>query len=115
MVCIRYISVSTLHKGDDDDDDDDDYDDDNTSTTYRESTKSRNYKQTATMGTAHILWKSTNVTGQNIQQEKQHHMWHELQTQNSFQIICPRKMVCFRYIIVNTLQKLNDDDDDDDD
>jgi hypothetical protein len=24
MVCFRYISVNTLHKGDDDDDDDDD-------------------------------------------------------------------------------------------
>jgi hypothetical protein len=29
MVCFRYISVNTLHKGDDDDDDDDD-DDNNT-------------------------------------------------------------------------------------
>jgi hypothetical protein len=26
MVCFRYISVNTLHKGDDDDDDDDDDD-----------------------------------------------------------------------------------------
>jgi len=24
MVCLRYISINTLHKGDDDDDDDDD-------------------------------------------------------------------------------------------
>jgi hypothetical protein len=29
MVCFRYISVNTLHKGDDDDDDDDDDDNSN--------------------------------------------------------------------------------------
>jgi hypothetical protein len=28
MVCFRYISANTLHKGDDDDDDDDGVDDD---------------------------------------------------------------------------------------
>jgi hypothetical protein len=33
----------------------------------------------------------------------------------SYNTIYPRSMVCFRYIILNTLYKGNDDDDDDDD
>jgi hypothetical protein len=31
MVCVRVVSVNTLHKGDDDDDDDDDDDNNNNS------------------------------------------------------------------------------------
>ena len=30
MICLRYVTVSTLHKGDNKDDDDDDDDDDDT-------------------------------------------------------------------------------------
>jgi hypothetical protein len=33
--------------------------------------------------------------------------------QNSCSTIHPRNMVCFKYIIVNTLHKCDDDDDDD--
>jgi len=48
MVCLRNISVDTLHKEDTDDDDDDDDDDDNNNNnnraTYQESRKSRNCK-----------------------------------------------------------------------
>ena len=35
--------------------------------------------------------------------------------QNSCNTTYPRNMVCFRYIIVNSLHKEDDDDDDDDD
>ena len=35
--------------------------------------------------------------------------------QSSSNIIYPRNMVCFRYIIVNTLHKSDNKDDDDDD
>jgi hypothetical protein len=38
-------------------------------------------------------------------------MHHEFYLQNS----CPRNMVCFRYVILNTLHKGDDNDDDNDD
>ena len=47
MVCLRNISVDTVHKGDTDDDDDDDDDDDN----------NNKIQKTAILGTAHILRK----------------------------------------------------------
>jgi len=44
-------------------------------------------------------------------------MYHKLLIRNSCSTLCPRNMVCFRYIIVNTLHRggTKDDDDDDDD
>jgi len=42
---------------------------------------------------------------------------HKLSIQNSCNNVYPRNTVCFNYITVNTLHKVdnNDDDDDDDD
>jgi hypothetical protein len=45
MVCLRNISVDTLHKGDTEDDDDDDNNKNNTLATYREITKLMNYRK----------------------------------------------------------------------
>ena len=43
--------------------------------------------------------------------------WHVAQTvmRHSCNIIYPRNMICFRYIIVNTLHRGDNKDDDDDD
>ena len=61
---------------------------------------------TAILGTAHMLRKvlmlkyRTFNMGHNITCT-----FHKLYLQNSCNTIHPRNMVCFRYIIVNTLQK----------
>ena len=59
IVCLRNISVDTLHKGDtednDDDDDDDDNNNNNNSATYQESAILRNCKN------SHI-WHCTHTT-----------------------------------------------------
>jgi hypothetical protein len=49
IVCLRNISINTLHKGDDDNDDDDDDDDDDNN--------NDKLQKTAILGTAHILRK----------------------------------------------------------
>jgi hypothetical protein len=50
MVCLRNISVDTLHKGDTDDDNDDDDNNNN-------NNKVKELQKTAILGTAHILRK----------------------------------------------------------
>ena len=60
MVCLRNISVDTLHKGDTDDDDDDNDDDNNNNDNNNNITGNHEVKEiqkTAILGTAHILRK----------------------------------------------------------
>ena len=45
MVCLRNISVDTLHKGDTDDDDDDDGDDDDDDDNNNNNNNNRNYRK----------------------------------------------------------------------
>jgi hypothetical protein len=56
---------------------------------------------TATSSSTHLLKKLLMLRIHHIQ----HHMHHTLQLQNSYKTTYPRNMVCFRYIIVNTLHK----------
>ena len=46
---------------------------------------------------------SSNVKVHNVYHGKQHYVYKNLQLQNTCKIIYPRNIVCFRYIIVNTL------------
>jgi hypothetical protein len=58
MVCLRYISIYTLHKGDDDDDDDDgDVNNNNNNNNNSNRHEVKELQKTAILGTAHILWK----------------------------------------------------------
>jgi hypothetical protein len=43
---------------------------------------------------------NNNIT--NVYQEKERHIYHNLQVQNSCNVICPVSMVCLRYITANT-------------
>jgi hypothetical protein len=70
MVCFRYVSVNTLHKGDDDDEEEEEDDDDDEGATGTISESFRKYlssipgkhkvkelQKMAILGTAHILEK----------------------------------------------------------
>jgi hypothetical protein len=48
---------------------------------------------------------STHLKVQNTQRGEEHYTYHKMQLQNICKTIYPRNMVCFRHVIVNTLQK----------